>query len=281
MEIVKPKVELWRYEGDESSHIAKCARVCYASKNSSINNKFVDNLWKNNHRSMYRHVGVYYIIPEKLQLPHKAFIDCCIKLVGTKYYVSTNRQTALEYFDKYSKYEISYEKAVNNEIFWREKMIRYTFCIETGIDITREFNRKSPNNIAEQSTRYVDFIKKIGIKFKRCHWMDGLSTWKWCLVRLMTKTSELFYKISRSKYGLNLPPEDARWILPLDTMSKVVYTYTVKDWERIINMRVFDWTGKAHKDAKIIGEQILECLQVEGYNISNYNDEEEHIGVPI
>lgn len=278
MKIEFPKVALFRYSNNVD-HIARCARVCYASVNTTNNEKMMHSLWNNKHRSMYRHVAVYYIIPEKIQINPKAYIDAKVKLVGTKYYVSTNLQAAMEYWDiNYKKYKISKEEAENNEIFKINKLIRYTFCIETGIDITREYNRKSPNSIAEQSTRYVDFIKKIGIKFKHCHWMNGLNTYQWFLVRLMAKTSEWFYKISRSKYGLNLPPQDARWILPLDTMSKVVYTYTVKDWERIINMRLFDWTGVAHKDAKIVAQKIKNILEEEGWIIENYKLKEDKNG---
>ena len=150
-------------------------------------------------------------------------------------------------------------------------MLRVTLCIETGIDITREYNRKSPNNIAEQSTRYVDFNKKVGIRFKKCHWMFGLNFYKRCLTKIMCKTAEWFYKISRSKYGLDLPPQDARWILPLDTMSKVVYTYTIKEWEDILNMREFDYTGKAHPDAKRVACQIHKQFNNLGFHIRNYN----------
>lgn len=34
-------------------------------------------------------------------------------------------------------------------------MLRYTFKVVTQISTSRELNRVSPNNIAEQSTRYV------------------------------------------------------------------------------------------------------------------------------
>ena len=124
--------------------------------------------------------------------------------------------------------------------------------------------------VAEEKD-YSDFI--IGICFKKCHWMNNTNIYKSILYKIMCKISEWFYKISRSKYGLNLPPEDARWILPLDVMSKVAYTYTVKDWERIINMRLYDWTGKAHPDAKIVAKEIKTILEDLGYNIINYKEE--------
>lgn len=274
MQILEPKVESW-LQNDTIDHIARCARVCYASDSNKNNAKLCEGLWNNKHYSMFRHAGVYYIIPEKLQVPNKAYIGAVVKLVGYNYYVSANEQSAREYWDyRYKKYRISIAEAESNEVFVKYKMLRFTLCIETGIDITREFNRKSPNNIAEQSTRYVDFNKKLGICFKQCHWMYNMSIWKYCLTRIMLKTCELFYKIARSKYGLNLPPQDARFILPLDTMSKVVYTYTVAEWEYIVNMRLWDWTGKAHPDAKIVGQFIYDELVKLGYTPVNYSKNE-------
>ena len=274
MQILEPKVELW-LEDNKYSHIARCARVCYASDKTSDNEKMCNALWKNKHRSMFRHAGVYYIIPERLQLDKRAYIGAVVRLHNNEYFVSTNEQCAREYWDKrYAKYRYTPAQAENIEEFHIYKMLRYTLVIETGIDITREFNRKSPNNIAEQSTRYVDFNKKLGICFKQCHWMYNMSIWKYCLTRIMLKTCELFYKIARSKYGLNLPPQDARFILPLDTMSKVVYTYTVAEWEYIVNMRLWDWTGKAHPDAKIVGQFIYDELVKLGYTPVNYSKNE-------
>lgn len=272
MEIVEPKVSSW-LEYDLFDHIAKCARVCYASDSTINNVKFCNTLLKNKHRSMFRHAGVYYIIPKKLQLPYKAYIGAVVKLVNNKYYVSTNEQAAKEYWDKeYVAYRIDISQAMNDPIFQKYKLLRFTLCIETGIDITRELNRKSPNNISEQSTRYVDFNKKLGIRFKKCHWMKTCGLYRTLIYKFMAKTIEWFYKISRSKYGLNLPPQDARWILALDTMSKAVYTYTVAEWEYIINMRLWDYTGKAHEDARIVAKLIYDELKKLDCDIVQYKD---------
>ena len=278
MKILEPQVELIHQEDDEALHIAKCARICYASNKLVDNEKMCNHLWKNHHHSMFRHVGVYYKIPYneiyKAFFIHNLLYNpyCNVTKNSNYLYVSTNKQFAKEYLQEVSKYEIPYEVAANNEVFYSNKMLYYTFVIDTGIDITRELNRKSPNAISERSTRYVDFIKKIGIVFKKCHWMFGLNLYKKGLVKLMCKVDEWFYKISRSKYGLNLKPEDARWCLFLDTMSKVAYTYSVRDWEYIINLRLFDYTGGAHPDAKIVVKQIKEALEDEGYEIVNYKN---------
>ena len=270
MLIVEPKVESW-IQHNIIDHIARCARVCYASDKTTDNSAMCNALWKNKHRSMFRHAGVYYIIPEAININNKAFIGSSCIIYNGYTYISANEQSAREYWDKkYSRFKISTKEAFNDKVFIFYKLLRVTICIETGIDITREYNRKSPNNIAEQSTRYVDFNKKIGIRFKRCHWMRHINLRKKILVNIMCKTSEWFYKLSRSKYGLNLPPEDARWILPLDTMSKAVYTYTIKEWEEIINMRLWDWTGRAHPDAKLLASLIYANLIKAGFKIEKY-----------
>lgn len=274
MNIQLPSVNVWLPLDGEVAHIAKCARVCYASEKGNDKGLIV-RLIKSKHLSMFRHMGVYYVIPKGVEvtLPSNvgSYID--IRHFETETIIATNRQVAMEYMSKYEKYEIPYHAAIADKRFVENGFIRVTICISTGIDITREYNRKSPNAISEQSTRYVDFIKKVGVTFKHCHWMNGLNIYKYCLVRLMCKLDEWMYRLSRSKYGLNLKPQDARWCLFLDTMSKVVYTYSLKDWEYILNLRLYDYTGKAHPDAKIVAKAIELELSVFDYEIKKFKDE--------
>ena len=63
MNIIKPAVELWQENDDWIHHVAKCARICYASDGSK-DEKLVDNLLKLGHLSMFRHRSIYYIIPK-------------------------------------------------------------------------------------------------------------------------------------------------------------------------------------------------------------------------
>ena len=61
MILIEPKVELLK-EDNFYSHVANCARVCYASNNNSnINDEqFCKNvLIANNHLSMFRHATIY------------------------------------------------------------------------------------------------------------------------------------------------------------------------------------------------------------------------------
>ena len=277
MRIVSPTVSIADEDFVSTSgidHIASCARICYGNDKEYShldNQKLYARLVRDGHVSMLRQFGCYYIIPRthedifmRIVNMVRPYINYTIS--GSDIYISCNKQTAMAFLDdEFSAYQIAKCEAIHHKEFYVNEMLYYTFIIGTGIDITRELNRVSPNAIAERSTRYVDFNKKIGINFKKCHWMNNLNWYKKLLVNIMAKTGEIFYKISRSKYGLNLKPQDARWCLPLDTMSKVAYTYTVKEWRRILDLRYYGTTGTPHPDTKIVAAKIKSFLEDEGY----------------
>lgn len=51
-------------------------------------------------------------------------------------------------------------------------------------------------------------------------------------------------------------PQDARGILPVDTATKVVYTYSLKEWKHILDLRYYGVTGAPHPNAKIAANLI-------------------------
>jgi len=273
MKINEPKAYYLEQSNDEVTHIAKCARICYANENHVGNENYLCNfLLKNRHYSMLRHVGVYYIIPYDVGffVPSKYGSYMNIHRNEGFVYVSTNRQCANECMSDYTKYEISYSDALKHKEFIEQKMIYLTFICNSQIAISREYNRKSPNAIAERSTRYVDFIRKVGLCFSKPHWLNHNSLYRGALARLLMFGAQCAYRIARSKFGLNLKQEDARYFLPLGIESKIVYTYTIKDWEYIINVRLWDYTGKAHPDAKELASLILGEIIKTGYHIKPY-----------
>ena len=52
--------------------------------------------------------------------------------------------------------------------------------------------------------------------------------------------------------GTGMKPEDARGILPLDTATKVIYTYSIQEWQHILDLRLYDKTGKAHPNCHVV-----------------------------
>ena len=46
--------------------------------------------------------------------------------------------------------------------------------------------------------------------------------------------------------------QDARGVLPLDTATICIYTYSIKEWRHILDLRYYGTTGEPHPNAKII-----------------------------
>lgn len=287
MEIIKPSVEIWRQGDAITEHIARCARVCYASDKTTNNVEMVKRLINNKHLSMLRHATYYFIIPYR-----DYSIDGLEKFIENPYidwdvegfkniYVVTNGQFIYEhpnFYNRYIKYEVS--ESVFSESDFARNLMRFTFKIITQISTSRELNRVSPNNIAEQSTRYVNFNKKGG-SICQPHWMPDKSLELYNNDELPSDKNLTIEQVGY-KYLLScgcmfheynklieegIKPEDARGVLPLDTATVCIYTYSVKEWKHIIDLRYYGKTGKPHPNAKIIAGMIKKQLNELGYNI--------------
>lgn len=255
MKIIEPKVELLdSLNISPESHIARCARVCYNKENKASNQeadeKMVKGLIKNNHLSMLRHASVYYVFPNNRTIPEELFSEYANRVVtgdGKLILVSTNKQFIYERIaDRFT--ETSSLSILN--LCQREpilfKVFRLTFCITTQISTSRELNRVSPNNIAERSTRYCS--SKDGLEICKPWWYDE-NTLAHDMYKANMEYLEMAYKYL---LGAGMKPEDARGILPLDTATKVIYAYSVQEWQHILDLRLYDKTGKAHPNCKVV-----------------------------
>lgn len=284
MKIIEPSVELWLQE-DVTAHIARCARICYGRDSG---NDFVlcNNLLHNKHWSMFRHESVYAIIPEKdtYNLWHKVmneYMNCpyidwiCFE---NKYYISTNGNFLLD-IKKYNsvlyKWLTQYRVdalTFNNIHPLVSNLMRYTFKVTTQISTSRELNRVSPNNIAERSTRYVYEDGTIC----RPHWMTineanefnnnhqaGMTTIGRNYINSCIQSFGT-YKDLIEINGLNR--QDARGVLPIDTATVCAYTYSVKEYRAILDLRYYGTTGKPHPNARIIAGMIRNELIDLGYD---------------
>lgn len=281
MKIIEPKVELWRQE-DAKAHVARCARVCYG-KETGNDEATVKRLLDSKHWSMFRHI-TYHIIAndsdkdlENLIINHANTIGFSYHYEKHIYYITVNGNWALDHkvpFEYLSKYIVPIEDFRNTEIGFH--MMRYTFCIDTQISTSRELNRVSPNSIAEKSTRYVYEDGNIC----RPHWMtdeevDYLNNEpifeEWCNSHKKASIYRNSCNDSFNKYKLlvdiGMHRQDARGVLPLDTATRCVYTYSTKKWFDIIKKRVYHTTGKAHPNATIICKLIEQELNELGYEI--------------
>lgn len=282
MKIIEPKVELWQQGGDVKAHVARCARVCYGREIGN-DQATIKRLIDSEHWSMFRH-GTYYIIANDSDKTLETIVINYANTIGFSYhyekhvyYITVNGNWVLDHktqFGYLSKYIVPIEDFCNTEIGFH--MMRYTFCVDTQISTSRELNRVSPNNIAEKSTRYVYEDGNIC----RPHWMtdeevDYLNNEpifeEWCNSHKKASIYRNSCNDSFNKYKLlvdiGMHRQDARGVLPLDTATRCVYTYSTKEWFDIIKKRVYHTTGKAHPNATIICKLIEQELNELGYEI--------------
>lgn len=181
--------------------------------------------------------------------------------------------------------------------------MRYTFNVITQVSTSRELNRVSPNNIAEQSTRYCnysrgrfegecaicqphwfDFMQEevAYYKFKdgKCHYIK-VDDSEWHLYDNTAVVLRKYKQPMLQRYLLDndsscraylaqiadgMEPQDARGELPFDLATEVVYTYSVNEWRHILDLRYYGKTGKPHPNAKIIAGMIKDELDELGYD---------------
>lgn len=284
MKIIEPKVELWKQGNDTKAHVARCARVCYG-KETGNDTALIKRLLDSKHWSMFRHESVYAIIPthERELKDYPLLVSSCpyiqVHIYHNNIYIATNEQFILDgFYPKFieliNMYRVTEDEFSNTEFGFN--MMRYTFCIDTQISTSRELNRVSPNSIAEKSTRYVYEDGSIC----KPHWMtdeevDYLNNEpifeEWCNSHKKASIYRDSCNNSFNKYKLlvdiGMHRQDARGVLPLDTATRCVYTYSTKEWFEIIRKRVYNTTGKSHPNATIICKLIEQELNKLGYEI--------------
>ena len=283
MKIIEPSVELWLQE-DVTAHVARCARICYGRDSG---NDFVlyNNLLHNKHLSMFRHESVYAMIPNHdRDLGNLAayYANCPyinIHVFDGYTYVSTNRNFIMDnegypFIDLIKQYQVNKDKFVGIKEHRQitMPMLRYTFKVTTQISTSRELNRVSPNNIAERSTRYVYEDGTIC----RPHWMtiNEANEFNNNHQASMTTIGRNYINSCIQSFGTykdlieinGLNRQDARGVLPLDTATVCAYTYSVKEWRAIIDLRYYGTTGKPHPNAKLIAGMIRNELMDLGYD---------------
>ena len=292
MKIIEPKVELWQQD-DKIAHVARCARVCY-KKETGNDNTLYGNLERSKHWSMFRHETYYaaintaknksLIFDALANYQHCPYINYVT--YKNKTYIVTNGNFFRDIvtsnpvlFNLICDNQITSEEAEQIEPIWQHFM-RYTFCVTTQISTSRELNRVSPNNIAEQSTRYVYEDGTIC----KPHWLEGYDIsqtlyGKYLIYKDGKEDDDINYKVftfinscdssfKNYKYlvDVGLSRQDARGVLPLDTATRCVYTYSVDEWRKIIDLRYYGTTGKPHPNAKIIAGMIRDELMNLSYN---------------
>lgn len=314
MRIVKPYAKYLPTKGlSHNEHIARCARICYASDKTTDNDQMVEGLIRKGHLSMLRHTTYYFKIDKFVfdgHFPNKLKESPYCRYVYDEFYdiifFAMNGQTYFEYQNYLKHFDdclVTFDDIVKHNSELARAVCRISIECVSQLSTLREFNRVSPNNIAEQSTRYCNYT---GSKFdghvNLCipHWITSFieegtiitdNEKNELITGLGFLNEKLFDRVDLAEYYYlkgcyescelydklislcNIKPEDARGVLPLDIASKAAYTYFLDEWLEIINKRVYNTTGKAHPNAIRLGVQIKDIVDC----VINDNDLIENI----
>ncbi len=267
MELIEPEVELLSELGiTPESHIARCARVCYGREykepNQEADKKLVEGLINRGHLSMLRHASMYLSHTEDIfQIATHIANSCYWNYDVLRGYASTNLQEFMQ-----SGVEKEPVTVIDNNRFLKEcakhprlfELYRLTFCITTQISTSRELNRVSPNNIAERSTRFCSSMG--GLAICRPWWIkspvDDIAVNALSYYNLACEAEKTYMTLLLK----GMKPEDARGVLPLDTATKVIYTYSVQEWKHILDLRLYDKTGKAHPNCHVVMQMVKDQI---------------------
>ena len=266
MELIEPEVKLLSELGiTPESHIARCARVCYGREykepNQEADKKMVEGLIKRGHLSMLRHASMYLghieDIPQLLAM----------RIANSSYwnfneeYASTNLQEFMQ--SGFGKETVT---VIDNNRFLEDcakhprlfELYRLTFCITTQISTSRELNRVSPNAIAERSTRYCSSMG--GLAICRPWWIkspvDDIAVNALSYYNLACEAEKTYMTLLLK----GMKPEDARGVLPLDTATKVIYTYSAQEWKHILDLRYYGTTGKPHPNCHVVMQMVKDQI---------------------
>lgn len=309
MQIINPQVEYWNQGNTEQSikeHVSKCSQTAYRSvpKTGDAAVKFYNALVSSGHVSCLRHESVYYIIPfDKVDFNglnrvldfmkgENPFIEIKMSDDCKVIYIATNGNFILDHkevFDTLSGFRVTGDEFNTDAI--GHSMMRYTLYCTTSIDITREYNRRSPNNITEESTIYCNYSKdKFGgeIMIGGSKAFEPVDNSMFNSVvnsvlngeSLERYTDDVIYntafnfaeKMYMELTSRGVKSEAARKTLPLATKSGVAYTYSVKEWSHILRLRYLNTTGRDHFDANNLGRLIYEQFQKLGYTLNEQGE---------
>lgn len=282
MKFVKPSVELWEHGWelkDIWNHVAKCARVCYQTKQSSDEDgeafvrrvifRHTPDSCPFNHLSVLEHGTVYMIMPAEVGR----------KYVGNHYskvyfgkadwdnpeeegnaYVTTNLRVLVENeWLEFDKQYITPRHILHNG--------RITLSIITDIGVSRELNRHRCHSVSEESTRYCNYAgNKFGneLTFIMPEWYDELDEDNEAqeVFKLECQQAEVVYLRLKE---LGWTAQQARQVLPLSLKTQVIHTAFTLDWMDFLDLRFFEYSGKVHPNMKAVSAQIKKIIAGEMY----------------
>lgn len=131
-----------------------------------------------------------------------------------------------------------------------------SFKIICDRGVSHEIVRHRLASYSQESTRYVNYAKRLGISF-----IDPRPAFPMAYGEYFTW--ELAMKVCESQYNalieMGMPPEMARDVLPTSLKTELVMTANVREWRHFCKLRC---SPKAHPQMREIAKPILSALNM-------------------
>lgn len=222
-------------------HIEECGRICYASEDRINDNSyepFYRMLVKSGHMSVLEHAevcfteerpGIIWKYQDLIKYLGVLSPIRLFKLNEEEYFVITN---ARFYLESINPEDTTFACCVNPEEYlstpdFKEYLrnSRITVKASLPIAITREINRHRCLSISEMSTRYVNLDRKDKFDYYKDQKFQDADVY----IGYDDIINDCF-DVYCSALENHIKPEIARGVLPLNTMSTVVYTGFLDQW---------------------------------------------------
>lgn len=239
--------------------IEYAGRICYKSSNKITEDSakpFVDRMIKSGHDAMLEHGTVYL----KITYKDTDFATLCMFYGRNKYSVLNHSEDNRIYYIT-TNYRVLVEnnhlrdlKYLCEPTEFHEKRITVHFTADAGV--MREFFRHRVFSMAQESTRYCNYLKdKFGNSITVIYpsWLkeeEGLE-----FEEDMRVIEELYFKWLKKGWTA----QQARVFLPLGVKAEAVMTGFVSDWKHFFRLRSkIAETGKPHPQAQELADPLMD-----------------------
>lgn len=151
------------------------------------------------------------------------------------------------------------ERVMPEELTWPERMVHERVSVQFTVDrgVTHEIVRMRDCSFGQESTRYCNYSSgKFGNEItviKPCFWEEDSEAYKSWLRGCQLAQNEYLFMTK----GLNVPPQEARDVLPQSVKADIVVTTNLQEWRHIFELRACDVTGPAHPQMKEVMVPLL------------------------
>lgn len=289
MKLVESKAEYIPQEnGLEGIYkqIELAGRTAYHSQDKITPNSaknFVDRMVKSKHGAALEHGTVYFVVPYYSSKYHKLPYTK-IREVNGNQYVTTNYRVLEEAFDLKNFWEKNI-RYICSPTRYHEK--RYTMRFTCSRAIAQELTRHRVFSFLMESQRYINYSKErhggeitfiipswFG-KAKECSYntmiedidfLDSLgfegeirdrAAW---ITSAFLDAEKCYFKVLEA----GATPQQARDVLPNATKTEIVVTGFASDWRHLLDLRLFEKTGRVHPDMLSLMQKAQKAMQEAG-----------------